>query len=114
MRESAERAFQAYGRPLATVTLLKYLRQVMAMAYDNWTVVVGTLWKAQKIWAQMGRILVWEGAFPRVLGVFFKAVVQAVLLFGSETWVLTPRMGRDLGSFQNRVARRITGRPPNL
>ena len=29
--------------------------------------------------------------------IFFKAVVQAVLLFGSETWVVTPRMGKALG-----------------
>ena len=42
----------------------------------------------------------------------FKAVVQAVLLFGSKTWILPPRMERNLGSFQNRVARRITGSKP--
>ena len=41
---------------------------------------------------------------------FFKALVQAVLIFGSETWVLTPRMGRALGIFQQRVTRRIMGR----
>ena len=41
---------------------------------------------------------------------FFKAVVQAGLLFMSETWVLTPCMGRALGSFQHGVARRITWR----
>ena len=33
----------------------------------------------------------------RVSGVFFKAVVQSVLLFGAKTWVVTPRMGRVLG-----------------
>ena len=26
------------------------------------------------------------------VGIFFKAVNQAVLLFGAETWVLNPRM----------------------
>ena len=31
-------------------------------------------------------------------------------MFGTETWVLTPRMDRCLGSFQHRVAPRITGR----
>ena len=41
---------------------------------------------------------------------FFKAVVQAMLLFRVETWVLTQRMERDLESFQHRVVRRITGR----
>ena len=35
-----------------------------------------------------------------------------VLLFGSETLVMIPRMGRSLGSFQHRVARRITRRQP--
>ena len=44
------------------------------------------------------------------LGVFFKVVVQEVLIFGSETWVIAPRMGRDLGSFQHRFARYIIGR----
>ena len=44
------------------------------------------------------------------LGVFFKALVQAVLIFGLERWAMTLRMGRSLGSFQHMVARRITGR----
>ena len=38
------------------------------------------------------------------VGIFFKVVVQAVLLFGVETWVMTPHMGRYLGGFQHRVA----------
>ena len=39
-------------------------------------------------------------------------MVQAMLMFGLETWVLTPRMGWALGGLQHRVARRITGRQP--
>ena len=35
-----------------------------------------------------------------------------MLLFGSERWVMTPHMGRALGSLQNRVARQITGIQP--
>ena len=50
-----------------------------------------------------------EGVYPRVSGLFFKAVVQVVLLFVSETWVVTPCMGRDLGGFQDQVERRLTG-----
>ena len=37
-------------------------------------------------------------------------MVQAVLIFGSDMWVLTPRMGHALGSFQQGVVRHITGR----
>ena len=112
MQERAERGFQAYGRPLAKVTLFKYLGRVLTAADDNWPEVVGNLWKAWKSWEQMVRIVVREGAIPWVLGVFFKAVVQKVLLFGSEMWVMTPHMGRVLGSFHHRADRRITGRQP--
>ena len=45
-------------------------------------------------------------------GKCFKAVVQQVLLFGAETWVVTPRMERALNSFMYGAAKRITGRQP--
>ena len=44
--ESAERNFQAYVRPLANVASIKYLGQVLKSAGDDWTEVVGNLWKA--------------------------------------------------------------------
>ena len=33
-----------------------------------------------------------------------------MFLFGAETWVVTPHMGRVLGGFQYHVVRRLTGR----
>ena len=60
----------------------------------------------------MERILGWEGANPRVSGMFFMAVVHELMLFGLETWVLTPHMGWDLGRSQHRFARRIMGIQP--
>ena len=68
--------------------------------------------KSRKSWTWMARILRWNGASPQVLGVFFKAVVQAVIQFGSETWVMTPCMGRVLGIFLHRVGRQIIRRQP--
>ena len=47
----------------------------------------------------MSRILIQERVDLRVWGQFFKELVQAVLLFGAETWILAPRMERDLSSF---------------
>ena len=58
------------------------------------------------------RILIREGADPKVLGHFYKAVAQAVLMFGSETWVIALRMERSLVSFHHRVTQRITWRQP--
>ena len=36
------------------------------------------------------------------------AVVKAVLVYGSDMWVLTPQIGRVLGRFHNRVDRILT------
>ena len=81
------------------VTSFKYMEWVLTVADDDWPEVVGNLRKSRKSWAQLESILGQEGNNPRVLGVFSKAVVQVVMLFGSETLVKTPHMGRDLGSF---------------
>ena len=54
-----------------------------------------------------------EGATPRVYGLLFKAVIQALLLFGAETWVVTPHMGAALGGFQTQVARWLTVQLPH-
>ncbi len=48
--------------------------------------------KACKCWAQIGKVLRSENASPQVCGYFYKAVVQVVLLFGSENWNLTPAL----------------------
>ena len=103
-RESTVRTFQIYGRPLELVTPFKYLERIMTNLENNWTEVVGDLRKARKIWARLLIILGGGGPNTRVLGMFFKAVVQAVLIVGAETWVKTPLMGRALGGFQHSVA----------
>ena len=112
MRDSTERAFEAYGKPLETVSTFKYLGRVMMAGNDDWPAVAGNLVKSRKSWGRLSHILSREGADKRVSGNFFKAVVQVVLLFGAETWVLTPRIGRALESFLHGSARRITGRQP--
>jgi hypothetical protein len=68
--------------------------------------------KAQQRWAYISRILSQEGATPRISAIFYKAVVQTVLLFGSESWVLTPSMLGKLEGFHQQIARRLTGRAP--
>ena len=95
MREITERAFQAYGEPLENVTAFRYLGQLTMVGDDDWPAVVGNLHKSRKSWGWLSRILSWEGADLKVLGHFSKEVTQVVLLFGAETWLLTPRM--DLG-----------------
>ena len=59
-----ERAFQAYGEPLETVTYFKYLERLLTAGYEELPVVAGKMRKTRKIWVRMTRILSWEGADP--------------------------------------------------
>ena len=112
--EIKEKAFQAYIRPLETVTSIKYLGRVLTVADENWLEVVGNLRNVRKSWACLARILWWEGAIPRLFGMLFKVVVHAVMILGLKMRVMTPHMRRPLGSSQHGVARRIMGRKPAI
>ena len=86
--------------------------QVILAADGNWPAVVSKFLMMKAVWKRMTIILSREGAESRVSGFFFKLVVQEVLLFGAETWVVTPHMGRVLGGFQDQVAWWLEGRLP--
>ena len=77
--------FQTYRRPLVSVTEFKYLGRVLIASDYDWTAVVGNLRKARKWWAHMSRILGQEGEDSRNSGNFYKTVVQATLLFGTDS-----------------------------
>ena len=85
---------------------------MLSAADDYQPAVVQNLAKARTVWRKISIILSREEASPRVSGFFFKAIVQSVLLFGADTWVVTPYVVLVLGGFQYQVARRLTGRLP--
>ena len=78
------------------------------------TDVITNLKNAIKLWAHISRILGREGEDARMSGHFYVAVVHAKNKFGSETWVMTPRMEQTLGGFHHRVVRRLTGKLPKM
>ena len=57
LKESTERTFEAYGKPLENVSAFKYLGKVMTVGDDNWPAVAGNLLKARKSWGRLWRIL---------------------------------------------------------
>ena len=105
-------SFEVYGQQIQSVPRFKYLGRVLTEGDDDWTVVAGNLAKAQKSWGRLHGILSREGATKRVSGSFCKAVVQQVLLFGAEMWVVSPIMERALSAFIHGAARRLTVRQP--
>ena len=98
-RESLERAFGAYREPIKNFLAFKYLGRVLTASEDDWLEVFGNLGKARRSWGCLSQVLGREGADPKVSRTFYTAVSQAVLLFGAETWVLTPKMEKALDSF---------------
>ena len=81
------------------------------MATDNnFPEVVTNISRSRNNWARVSRILGCEGLNSWTSGDFIKVVIQAVLLFGFDTWVVTPHVGRTLGGFRNSVDHQITGK----
>ena len=70
--------------PLENVTKFRYLRQMLTVGENSWLTVVSNLGKARNISGRLSWILIREGAETKVSGKFYKAVVQAVLLFEAE------------------------------
>jgi hypothetical protein len=105
-------SFTAYGDKLERVEVFKYLGQLLAYDDNNTQAMRGNLKKARKSWGQVSCVLRATNASPKVCGVFYKATVQAVLLFGSETWKLSHLSLKSLEGFHIRAARCMAGKMP--
>jgi hypothetical protein len=85
-RIALARMFTAYGEDLERLEVFKYLGQLLTYNNNDSQAMRSNLKKVRKSWAWVSSVLRVENASPKVSGVFYKAAVQAVLLFGSETW----------------------------
>ena len=89
--------FEASGDELGVVDTFKYLGRLLSSLDSDWPAVHRNLTRARKRWGSVSRVLAREGATPRVSGMFYKGVVQTVLLYGCKSWVLSKTVGvRDL------------------
>jgi hypothetical protein len=102
--------FTVGGVPIEQVAQFRYLGRMMDEHDDDSHAMGRQLSRARTKWSRFAAVLRANGVKPRVMGYFYKAVVQAVLLYGSETWVLSEYYLRQLRSFHNRVARCLTDR----
>ena len=101
------RVLSEYGTPLTEVYLFWYLGQTLSSYNTDWTEVERNLWRAWGKWGSLVKILGREGEDRRTVGRFYVAVVQAVLLFGSKTWVLNPWLEKSLDGFHHHAERRM-------
>ena len=85
IEEQMGRVFLEYGTPMTSVTSFWYLGRTLLYSNDDWLAVEQNLCRAWGNWGQLAKILGREEADVRTVGRFYVAVVQVVLLFGSET-----------------------------
>jgi hypothetical protein len=104
-----ETVFTVSGTPIKTVKQFKYLGRILDEDDNDWPAINRNLAKAQAAWGRLGKILSKEKANSKAMASIYKTVIQAVLLYGSESWVLNSDMERKLQSFHRRCARFITG-----
>jgi len=109
-QEARTAVFSAEGQELENVAEFRCLGRQTTEQDSDLPALRRNLQRARQKWAQLSNLLVRDGATHRVSGCFYKAVVQAVLLHGSETWVWTKSMLLCLRGFHHKVARRMTGR----
>ena len=62
---------------------------MMAQDDDDNQALRAQLWKARATWARVGQVLWNKNTSPFVTAQFYQAVVRAILLYGSETWVIS-------------------------
>ena len=92
--------------------MFKYLGRLLIYNDNDSPAMRSNLKKVRKSWTRVSCVLRAENASPKVSGVFYKATVQAVLLFGRETWKLSPAGLNSLEGFHIRAARHMAGMQP--
>ncbi len=99
--------FSVHGDMLEQVEVFKYLGRLLAQDDNDIQAIRAQLRKARATWARVGQVLQAENVPHRIAAKFYKAVVQAVLLYGSETWVLLTTALASLEGFHIRAAYRM-------
>ena len=102
--------FFVNGKQLEKVSEFKYLGRVLTDNDDDTKAIEGQIRKARQQWNCIANILKREGANAMTMAKFYMAVVQAVLLYGSDSWVITNRNWKKLRAFHNNALRYMTGR----
>ena len=96
--------FTVHGDVLNQVEVFKYLGCLLAQNDNDVQAVWQQIRKARGIWVWVSHVLRGDNATTGVAAKFYKAVVQSVLLYGSETWNLTQTVFARLEGFHIHAA----------
>ena len=99
--------FTAYGEELEGVDLFKYLGKLTSFDDNDIQAIRSNLKKARKTWARLSHVCRSENIPPKIAALFYMAVIQSVLLFGSEAWCLNKTILKELEGFHITAAYRM-------
>ena len=104
----AGKDFLEQDQILENVDTFKYLSMMLYFDESDWTTAACNLHIVWRKWGQFPHLLCWERSDTRTSGRFYVAMLQYVLLFGLDSWVVTPHILRDVWIFNNQAMRRIS------
>merc|ERR1711966_551760 len=111
-RAALDRTFSAYGEVLKSVRQFKYLGRIVSYDDNDTPAIRRNIKKARRQRGQFRRLLERDSVPARVAGMYYQAVIASVLLYGSESWVVSPSTLRELKGFHVEAARRLAGMRP--
>ena len=88
----------------------KYLGRPLDQTDDDWPAIRRKIKQARTVWERLGKLLIQEGADTRVAEMFYREVVQAVLLFVSDTCLISSGMERKVEVTHTVFMSQITGK----
>ena len=89
----------------------KYLGRIITDTNDDLEAIDLQLKKARMTFGRIGKIIKKKTkGSPKTMAIFYKVIIQLVLLYGSELWVISKHAHKKLQRFHRRCARFITGR----
>jgi hypothetical protein len=99
--------FLVRGNVLEQVEVFKYLGHLISQDDDNIQAIRAQIRKARSSWARIGQVLWSKNVSPFVAARFYQAIIQAILLYGSESWVISWTAMARLEGFHIRAAYRM-------
>ena len=87
-----------------------YLGRILHRADEDWLNVIRDIQRARQFWGRLGKLLRREGSDPIISENFYRTVVQAVLIFGSKTWVLMAAMMQNIEGVHVGFLRKVAGK----
>ena len=100
---------EGYER-VQNVPTFRYLVRPLDQTDDDCPAVRRNIMRARLVWGRLGTLLRREWAYPKVSASFYREVVQAIIFYGSEMWVLLASIAKSIEGTHTEFLKIVTGK----